>query len=216
MTVDSARIDHPGDEALRVRYRDHGVWFSSLLLVVILGSRFLRGATFVVSFTSIIWVVGTALLMISGLLAALRSERGLTLDIDGISWHRTELFIPWRQVTELDIDTDVKGSGKPRLIVRTDAPGDAMEGQRGMARFLIQANTQQYGGPIAVKAHLLSVPAESVIAAADRLRQVAAASGRSVDYGRRDRARTIATLWTSAGFAGFLAALATIVVPTLF
>ncbi len=84
-----------------------------------------------------------------------------------------------------------------------------------MARILIQANSQQYGGPIAVKAHLLSVPAESVIATADRLRQVTA-TGRSVDYARRDRARTVATLWASAGFAGLLAALATIFVPTLF
>jgi hypothetical protein len=59
------------------------------------------------------------------------------------------------------------------------------------------------------------VPAESVIAAADRLRQVTA-TGRSVDHARQDRARTVATLWTSAGFAGLLAALATIFVPTLF
>ncbi|NKZ04865.1 hypothetical protein [Actinomadura latina] len=214
--MDSARVDDPSDEALRIRYRDHGVWFNTLLMVVILGSRFLRGTAFAVTSTSLIWLIGTALFLISGLLTALRSERGLTLDIDGITWHRAELFIPWRQVTGLDIDTDVKGSGKPRLIVRTATPADALEGQRGRARFLIQANNQQYGGPIAVKAHLLSVPAESVIAAADRLREATAVSGRSVDYARRDRARTIATAWTSAGFAGLLAALATIVVPALF
>lgn len=215
--MDSAHADDPGNEALRIRYRDHGVWFNTLLMVAILGSRFVTEATFTISLSSVIWLIGTALLLVSGLMMALRSERGLTLDTDGITWHRVELFIPWRQVTELDIDTNLKDSGKPRLIVRTEAPADALEGQRGMARFLIQANTQQYGGPIAVKAHLLSVPAESVIAAADRLQQ-AAASGkaRSVDYARRDRARTIATAWTSAGFAGLLAGLATIVVPTLF
>lgn len=214
--MDSARVDDPSDEVLRVRYRDYGEWFNTLLMVVILGIRFLPEPTFVVSSTSVIWLIGTALLLISGVMTALRSGRGLTLDGDGITWHRTELFIPWRQVTELDIDTNLKGSGKPRLIVRTDAPADALEGQRGMARLLIQGNTQQYGGPIAVKAHLLSVPAESVIAEA-RLRQAAADSGnaRSVDYARRDRARTIATVWTSLGFAGFLAALATIVVPGL-
>jgi hypothetical protein len=214
--VDSAHADDPGNEALRIRYRDHGVWFNTLLMVAILGSRFVTEATFTISLSSVIWLIGPALLLVSGLMMALRSERGLTLDTDGITWHRVELFIPWRQVTELDIDTNLKGSGKPRLIVRTDAPADALEGQRGMARLLIQGNTQQYGGPIAVKAHLLSVPAESVIAEA-RLRLAAAGSGnaRSVDYARRDRARTIATVWTSLGFAGFLAALATIVVPGL-
>lgn len=213
--MDSARVDDPGNEALRIRYRDPGVWFSTLLMVAVLGARFLPGRTFAISFSSVIWLIGTALLLISGVMNGLRSARGLTLDDDGITWHRVELFIPWRQVTELDIDTNLKDSGKPRLIVRTDAPADALEGQRGMARFLIQANTQQYGGPIAVKAHLLSVPAESVITEA-RLRQ-AAASGRprSVDYARRDRARTIATVWTAAGFAGLLAGLATIVLPTL-
>jgi hypothetical protein len=142
------------------------------------------------------------------------AEYGFAEKAPELTWHRVELFIPWRQVTGLDTDTDVKGSGKPRLIVRTDAPADALEGQRGMARLLIQANSQQYGGPIAVKAHLLSVPAESVIAAADRLRQVTA-TGRSVDHARQDRARTVATLWASAGFAGLLAALATILVPAL-
>ena len=214
--MDSARVDDPSNEVLRIRYRDHGVWFNAVLMVVILGSRFLTGETFAISFSSIIWLTGTALLLISWLMTGLRSERGLTLDIDGITWHRVELFIPWRQVTQVDIDTDVKGSGKPRLIVRTDAPANALEGQRGMARLLIQANIQHYGGPIAVKAHLLSVPAESVITEAES-RQATAASGkaRSVDYTRRDRARTIATVWTSAGFAGFLAALATVVVPSL-
>ncbi len=82
-------------------------------MVVILGSRLLTGPAFALSFSSIIWVIGTALFGVSGVLMALRSERGLTLDIDGITWHRVELFIPWRQVTELDIDTNVQSREAP-------------------------------------------------------------------------------------------------------
>jgi len=212
--VDTARVDDPSSEVLRVRYRDHGVWFNTLLIVVILGSRFLLEDMSIVSVSSLIWLVGMLLFLVNGALTALRTERGLTLYPDGITWHRTELFIPWSQVTALDIDTNMKGAGKPHLIVRTATPADALDGHRGMARFLIQANIQQYGGPIALKARLLSVPDESVIAAADRLRHAPAAS--SVDYARRDRPRTIAGLWASAGAAGFFAAAAAIVYPLLY
>ncbi|GAA1823262.1 hypothetical protein [Actinomadura chokoriensis] len=209
--MDSARVDDSSGEALRVRYRDHGVAFNVLLITVILGSRFFHGPTTEVSLATAIWLAGTLLLLGSGLVMALRSQRGLTLDAGGITWHQVELSIPWSQVTGLDVDTNVRGSGKPHLIVRVADPAEARRGRRGLAGFVIRGNTQQYGGPIAVKAHLLAVPAETVIAAADRLRQAPAEAG-----DRRARARVLADLWDTAGLAGFAASLATIVGPVLF
>ncbi len=210
--MDSARIDGSSEATLRVRYRDYGIWWNVLLIVVILGSRFFGAASFASSFSSVVWVAGTLLFLVSGLVMALRTRRGLTLDADGITWHQVELFIPWSQVTEVDVDTNVKGSGKPNLIVRTAEPAEALEGRRGLARFVIRASTDQYGGPIAVKAHLLAVPADAVTAAADRLRR----SAGDVRDTRRDRAAGAADFWDTAGLAGLVASLAAIVIPALF
>lgn len=213
--MDSARVDESSGDALRVRYRDHGVAFNVLLITVILGSRFFHGPTTNVSFSALIWSSGTLLLLVSGLVMAIRTQRGLTLDANGITWHQIELSIPWSQVTGLDVDTNVRGSGKPHLIVRVTDPAEARRGRRGLATFISRGCSQQFGGPIALKAHLLSVPAEAVIAAADRLRQAPAAAADAPPDARRVRAGAIADLWDTAGLAGFAASLATIVVPIL-
>ncbi|MEU8802128.1 hypothetical protein [Spirillospora sp. NPDC048819] len=213
--MDPARIDDPSENVLRVNYRDPAQWLGTLLLLVIVGSPFLLGASFALDVRTIVWLIGLVLAVVSGAVIELRSARGLTLDADGITWHRVELFIPWSRVTEVDVDTNVKGKGKPYLVVRTTEPAEALRGQRGIAKFIIKGTTRLYGGPIAVKAHFLTVPAESVIAAAaDRMQQ----DTRPDDHARqaeRVRARKVADFWAYAGFAGYVAWLAALVLPTL-
>ncbi|MGI5417515.1 hypothetical protein [Actinomadura luteofluorescens] len=196
----------------RFRYRDAGAWLGEFLGFVILGGRALHGTFSIGSFSSCIWLVGVVLAGGNGVFVALRSWRGLTLDGDGITWHRAQLFIPWPQVTELDVDTDLKGTGKPRLIVHTADATEALYGQRGMARMAIQSNVHRFGGPVALKAHLLTVPAETIIAVADRLREAPAPPDDPRRHARRLRALRVANLWALAGFAGLIAGLATIVV----
>ena len=213
--MEASRVDdRPGGVALRVRYHDHYIWFNTLPPLVVLGSGFVLEDASFTTLTPIIWLVGTLLFLVNGLFTALRSERGLTLYTDGITWHRTELFIPWSQVSELVVDTNLKEAGSPHLIVRTATPDDALDGQRGLSKFFIQANIHQYGGPIAVRARHLSVRAETVIATAEQLRRAPAAS--RVDYARRNRPRAIAAFCASAAFAGFVAAVAAIVLPLVY
>ncbi|WP_443108081.1 hypothetical protein [Actinomadura sp. 3N407] len=211
--MDSARIDDPSEDVLRVKHRDPTQWLGTLLLLVIVGSPLLFGVSFALDLPTFAWVVGLVLIVASGVVTELRSARGLTLDADGITWHRVELFIPWSRVTDVGIDT--KGAGKPHLVVWTAEPAEALHGQRGIAKFIIKATTEQFGGPIAVKAHLLAVPPESVIeAATDRMRQDARPDD-NARQAQRVRARNVAGYWAYAGFAGYFVWLAAIVLPIL-
>lgn len=76
----------------------------------------------------------------------------------------------------------------------------------------IQSNIHRFGGPVALKAHLLTVPAETIIAVADRLREAPPPPDDPRRRARRLRALRVANLWALAGFAGLIAGLATIVV----
>lgn len=213
--MEHAHIDDTSAEVLRVRYRDHSAWLYALFMLAIVGSRFLQGRAFAFTIPSLVWAVGIVLIVVNGVLTALRTERGLTLDMDGVTWHRTELFIPWSQVTALELGTNTKGRGEQRLIVRTLDPTEALYGQRGLAKLAIQANIQQFGGPIAMKAHLLGLAPEAVIAAADRLRHAAADPGDPIRQARRARALSLANFWAIAGSAGLVAGLATILLRNI-
>jgi hypothetical protein len=213
-------------------------------MFAIVGSRVvLAPRSLVVSIPSMVWVIGLVLIVVNGVLTALRSERGVTLEADGITWHRAELFIPWSQVTALELGTGQTGKqsydaglredrgladwladhgltstrrrGEQHLIVRTLDPAEALSGQRGLTKLLIQANIQRFGGPIAVKDHLLAVPSDAVIAAADRLRHAPVGPADPTQQARRARALSLANLWAFAGFAGLVAGLATIVLRNL-
>ncbi|RKS76910.1 hypothetical protein BZB76_2277 [Actinomadura pelletieri DSM 43383] len=202
--MDTERVD----DVIRVRYGNYASAVGTLLFPAAVAFMVFQGLTSSDTFSWVLWWIGTVGLLVSGAVRDVRQVRGLTLDVDGITWHLVELFIPWAQVTALEVDSGVKGSGKPHLIVRTTDPEEALLGRRGLARFIISGNIKQFAGPIAVKAHLLASPPEEVIAVADRLREAPAAPSTPAGDARRTRrtrARRIAGYWDFAAAVAVVA-----------
>ncbi|MFI0367885.1 hypothetical protein ACH35V_08390 [Actinomadura sp. 1N219] len=202
--MDPVRVDEFGDEVVRVR--GYTSWLGALLYPASVAVLFLLGLTSSGTLFWTVWWVATAGLTVSGVVTQIREARGLTFNADGITWHRIELFVPWTQVTELDVDSGIKGTEKLRLIVRVIDPQESPRGHREIARSMITGNVRAFGGPIALPVHRLAVPPESLIATADRLQPAAPAPsvpGVRERQARRARAHRTSRLWGYAGATAF-------------
>src|SRR3954452_8400613 len=144
--------------ALTVAFKDYSKWFVPVAWLLLVGVRWVPALSRGVGLTPVsmsltplntVWFVGFILIEVNLVLAALRTGRGLTLDVEGITWHGSELFLPWSNVDSVQVGPDLKRQGARadadvRLVVKAVEPSYALDGQRGMARIGIQANVQRF------------------------------------------------------------------------
>jgi hypothetical protein len=201
-----------------VTVSDPGKWLLPAMLVLIFGYSTVARGGLSLNFLSVAWLVGVVVIDVNMVLVALRTRRGLTLAAAGITWHGSELFLPWSSVADLEIGGVLKGRGTggapDRLVVKVTEISHATEGQRGLSRVTMQANQQRYGGPVAISVAKLRVPVDEIIATAGRLqRQYMEAGGYDAfadvaAQARRHRALTAMNVGNAAGFIGLVSGLA--------
>lgn len=192
----------------RVGYRDRTFWPGQLTWLIILGVLWLWTHDLTLTWPLVIYVAGVALLETASVMVGVRSRRGLTLAADGITWHKRELFIPWSNVAGGAEEFDARGG--VRFVVRVAEPDHVLESVPGFGGWEFRSNLKRFGGPIALKADRLSVPAEELVADIERLRQEYAAAGGFSAFAyspagfRRERAARSVKVWGALFSAGLV------------
>ncbi|MFC5182788.1 hypothetical protein [Actinomadura harenae] len=155
-----------GTAERRVSYRSPWPWLSSLAWIAFIVAWLIAGVHAHQS-VPVPWAVGVFLIEGASLVAAYRKQRGFTLSAAGITWHAYDMFVPWSNVSEVGVRT--VGS-TPRLVVQLVEPDQVRDLRPRGNVLLARRNLDRYGGPIAPAVRWLGVPAEELIAEAERFR----------------------------------------------